>query len=234
MNLPINAEQFFQMFADYNRAVVVAPVVLMVPAILSVSAILRGRPDAQRVVASTLALLWVWSGVAYHLGFFARINPLALGFGAAFIAQGWGFYRVGRSAKPREPERQWRLRKAIGAAIVAYALIGYPVVSVILGHSWPAAPTFGVPCPVVIFTLGIWLWLGAPGPRWLLIVPLLWSGLGATAALNFGVHQDWGMLVAGLLTLMFIWNPSPQSSVARNQSDTAPAARLPEALHHGS
>lgn len=234
MNLPFNAEQFFQVFADYNRAVVIAPIGLMVPAILSVLAILHRRPDAQRIVASTLAFLWVWSGVVYHLGFFTRINPMALAFGAAFIAQGFLFYRFGRSAEPLESRRPWRLRKAVGALVVAYALVGYPVVSVILGHSWPAAPTFGVPCPVVIFTLGIWLCLGAPRPRWLLVVPLVWSGLGATAALSLGVYQDWGMLVAGLLTLVLSWSPLSEPSVARNHSQTVPASRLPQALHHES
>lgn len=234
MNLPFTAEQFSQVFADYNEAVVVAPVVLMVPAILSVSAILRQRPDAPRIVAGTLAFLWVWSGLVYHLIFFARINPWALAFGGAFIAQGLWFVRAGRVAAVSEPGRRWRLRKTVGAVIVVYALVGYPIVSVILGHSWPAAPTFGAPCPVVIFTLGIWLWQGAPGPRRLLIIPLTWSALGSTAALKLGMYQDWGMLIAGLSTLVLIWNPSLHSLTDGKHSGSAAASRMPPALHHGS
>lgn len=202
MNLPFTAEQFFQVFSDYNRAVGIAPVLLMVPALLSGLALRRRRLEARRMVAYSLAGLWLWSGVVYHLLFFTRVNPLAWAFGALFVAQGVWFYRWGaRDGATRGGGGPSRVEAAMGATMILYAVVGYPVVSILLGHSWPAVPTFGVPCPVVIFTLGAWVWLGLPGAKRLLIVPLAWSGLGSTVALEFGVWEDVGLLVAGAMIL---------------------------------
>ena len=34
-----------------------------------------------------LAAFWAWTGLVYHIGFFAAINPLAFAFGAAFVLE---------------------------------------------------------------------------------------------------------------------------------------------------
>jgi hypothetical protein len=62
-------------------------------------------------------------------------------------------------------------------------------------------PTFGLPCPTTIFTLGILLFATAPLPRSVFAVPLLWAAVGSTAAFRFGIPQDLGLLVAGLISL---------------------------------
>jgi hypothetical protein len=61
----------------------------------------------------------------------------------------------------------------MGAALVAFALIVYPVLSRLLGHEYPAVPTFGLPCPTTIFTVGVLLFAKAALPRSVLVVPLL-------------------------------------------------------------
>lgn len=224
MNLPFSAEQFFQVFSEYNQTIGVAPMLLMVPALVSVLALRRPNPDTLRIVASSLAALWIWSGVVYHALFFARINPVALAFGGLFVVQGWWFYRFGRDGGSGVVAVPSRIQAAIGGVMVGYALVGYPVVSILLGHSWPAVPTFGVPCPLVIFTLGTWVWLGLPGPRRLLIIPLAWSGLGFTAAWTFGVYEDLGLLVAGVVTLgLLASRPVRHREVRMGSHETQPA-----------
>jgi hypothetical protein len=79
---------------------------------------------------------------------------------------------------------------------VAYPLLGYAA-----GHRYPATPTFGLPCPTTIFTLGLLLWADRPMPRWLLAVPIAWSALGASAALQLGVPEDLGLVAAGVTSL---------------------------------
>jgi hypothetical protein len=44
-----------------------------------------GRSD--RAVSALLALLWLWTGIAYHWLFFARINKAAVFFGALCVAE---------------------------------------------------------------------------------------------------------------------------------------------------
>jgi Family of unknown function (DUF6064) len=66
-----------------------------------------------------------------------------------------------------------------------------------------SSPTFGLPCPTTIFTLGMLLWLDKTPPLYLLIIPLLWSLIGTVAALKLGIREDVGLLVSGALTVWF-------------------------------
>ena len=61
-----------------------------------------------------------------------------------------------------------------------------------LGHRYPAAPSFGLPCPTTIFTLGLLLWKRDKMPAWLFLIPLLWSAIGFSAALVLGMKEDVG------------------------------------------
>ena len=90
----------------------------------------------------------------------------------------------------------------IGAALLTYAVVGYPLLGYALGHRYPAAPTFGVPCPTTIFTLGLGVWAGASLPRRLLIAPLAWSIVGTSAAITLGMIEDLGLLAAAIATVV--------------------------------
>jgi hypothetical protein len=83
-----------------------------------------------------------------------------------------------------------------GAVIIAYALVVYPVIGYLVGHRFPASPAFGAPCPVTLFTAGLLLWGLGRVPLHLLAIPALWSVVGASAALRFGVLEDLAMPIA--------------------------------------
>jgi len=73
-----------------------------------------------------------------------------------------------------------------------------------LGHVYPYSPTFGLPCPTTIFTFGILLFTNEKMPVHLLIIPLLWSVIGFTAAINLIIYEDTGLLIAGLTTFTLL------------------------------
>src|SRR5690606_7702918 len=85
--------------------------------------------------------------------------------------------------------------------LVAYALLGYPLLGAALGHRFPAAPTFGLPCPTTLFTVGLLAFLARPYPAYVLAVPLLWSAVGTSAAFGLGMYEDLGLIAAGLLAV---------------------------------
>jgi hypothetical protein len=87
---------------------------------------------------------------------------------------------------------------------VFYALIGYPALGWAFGHRYPAAPTFGVPCPTTIFTLGLLLWGLERLPWRVVVVPLLWAGVGTSAAATLGITEDFGLPLAGIVTVGFV------------------------------
>lgn len=196
MNLPFTVEQFLGVFADYNNAVWPAQVLLNLVAAATVVMAIKRTSRTDRGVLLALSFLWVWTGLVYHLIFFAPINPAAYGFGVLFIIQGllflWAAFRGRTSFRAG-----WGLRQTVGSLLIAYALVVYPLLGMALGHLYPESPTFGAPCPTTIFTFGVLLW-STGLPRYLLVIPAVWSVIGFTAALALGIREDIGLLVAGL------------------------------------
>jgi hypothetical protein len=88
-------------------------------------------------------------------------------------------------------------RRAHAAAV--YALAGYPLVGWLAGQRFPAAPTFGLPCPTTIFTFGVLLWADRRLPAWLLAIPAAWAVLGTTAAGSLGITEDYALLPAAIM-----------------------------------
>jgi hypothetical protein len=170
-------------------------------AIAAVLALVRHRPSSDAVIAGLLAILWAWMAIAYHFMFFTRINAAAWAFGAVFLAASLWFVWIGIVKGRLHFVVQQGARAWIGAALVLYALVLYPLVGYAFGHRYPEVPTFGLPCPTTIFTLGLLMFAAAPVPRSALVVPLLWSAIGSVAAFQLGVVQDFGLLVAGLVAL---------------------------------
>lgn len=196
--MPFTTEQFFSVFARYNEAFWPAPIVLTALAIAGVLLFRHARAESGRAIAALLAVLWTWTAVAYHWMFFSAINPAAWLFGALSLLGAASFLWVGVLRNGWRPNAAGH-RAALGWLLVVLALVVYPILGSAFGHRYPAVPTFGAPCPVTIYTLGVLLLAGAP--RVLYVVPLLWAGIGSFAAIALSVPQDLGLLAAGLIGL---------------------------------
>lgn len=187
--LPFTREQFFTVFSDYNEAVWPAQPVLYIVALIAIGLAVRGTRSGSRVVFGVLALLWAWMGIVYHAGFFAPVNPAARIFAAAFVLQAAVFAYLSASGKEFAVAPKRDLAGVMGGALIATGLIVYPLLSVLGGHRYPAQPTFGLPCPTTIYTLGLLLWSHGL-PRYATIVPILWVFPGTIAAIRLGVSED--------------------------------------------
>jgi hypothetical protein len=156
----------------------------------------------QRCALFLIGLMWLWTGIAYHWLFFSEINRAALLFGLLFVVE--GLLLIGFALKTMPMEFRWRSSPAgwLGAALLAYSLVIYPLIDLLLGH-WPRMPWFGVsPCPVTLFTLAM-LSLAAPRPAsWLWAIPITWSIVGGTAAFLLAVPQDWILLASGPVAVL--------------------------------
>jgi len=204
ITLPFGAHEFFALFGAYNRAIWPMPVVLTVLGAIALLAAMRGGRRADILVTLLLAALWGWAALAYHLMVFTRINPVAYLFAllsviamTVFVWQ--GLYR----ARLHFGWPGWG-RGLPAAVLVVFALGGYPLWSALTGHGYPQMPTFGTPCPVTLFTLGMLGFLRRPYPRTVLVVPLAWCLVGAQAAWLLGVHPDLSLIAAGLFGLYLL------------------------------
>lgn len=210
-----SAEEFFAVFAAYNTAVWPAQILLYVLAVSVVAFAFRGPRWRHRAVLAVLGIVWIWMGIAYHWVYFSTINPAAGVFGALFVGEGLLLLYLGVSHADVRFAPIRDTRGIFGGVLIAYALLLYPSIGAAAGHAYPAQPTFGVPCPTTIFTIGVLLWAARTVPGYALIVPILWSAVGMTAVAYFGVLEDAMLPVAGLLGAVLIYRrPSAQPSSA--------------------
>jgi len=147
------------------------------------------------LISGLLAMHWAWSAVAYHLALFTRINPAAWLFAVLFLAQAALFIWFGvikGHVSFTSPRPMWA---PIGWTLIVYSLL-YPAINIVEHGSLVNVPTFGLPCPTTIFTVGLLL-LADFRSRTLAIVPVIWSVIGGSAAFLLGVHADYALPLAG-------------------------------------
>jgi hypothetical protein len=201
--LPFTVEQFYGVFVQYNESVWPTQIVLYAVAVAILALLVRARPAECRIIAGLLMLLWTWMAIAYYFVFFTRISGSGWVIGGVLLAGGlWLGWTGGIKGKIQfGPRRDWR--GALGWLLILYALIAYPLVGFVVGHRYPAMPTFGLPCPVTIFTVGLLMLTVSPVPRSVFLVPALWGLFGGVSAtFLLGVYQDAGLLIAGIVSLV--------------------------------
>ena len=199
--MPFSESQFLDVFRHYNEAVWPAQLALAALGVAAVAIAVRGGSRSGALVGVSLAVLWAWAGLVYHVGFFRGINPAATIFGAAFVVQAvllaWAGLSPGRLAFDVGRD----VRGTLGLVLVAWALAVYPAAGLLLGHRYPAMPTFGLPCPLTILTIGLLVWAGPRAPRVLMVIPLLWSAIGTIGAFRLGMPEDLSLAAAALVGL---------------------------------
>jgi len=196
--MPFTIDDFLDVFRRYNEAVWPAQWILVILAVVAVVAAFRAR-RLTSAPAVILAVLWLWVGIVYHLAFFRAINPAAVVFGGLFIVQAGVFLWLAL----RKPAIRFTVRRdaagLLGGLMIVFALIIYPSLGWLVGHRYPAAPTFGLPCPTTVFTFGLLLWALPALPRRVLIIPVLWSLVATLAAFQLGMVEDFSLSIAALL-----------------------------------
>jgi len=208
MQLPFTRSEFLDAFAAYNRALWPAALILWLLTVGALWRVYRGSRRASQFLSGILALHWGWAGVAYHWAYFRAINPAAGLFGALFLVEAavmlWlGVLRGRLTFQVRDAG--W---DRLAVAFVVFALL-YPVVGLVTGLAYPRLPSFGVPCPTTMLTLGALLLGPRRGARLAAVVPLLWAGVGSSAAFALGIRADWVMLLAGGALLIYLLGAEP-------------------------
>lgn len=205
MKIPFTVEQFFEVFKAYNTAIWPVQILAYVIGIVALVLACRESKLSARIISGILALFWIWMGIFYHIVHFSVINSAAWIFGVFYIGQGLLFLFIGTLHDKLSFRFSLNPLPIIGGCFILYAMVVYPLLGIGFGHSYPNAPIFGVaPCPTTIFTFGILLWTTKSVPAYLLIIPLLWSLVGMSAALNLRVPQDYGLVIAGVIGTILI------------------------------
>ena len=197
MSLPFTRAQFFDVFAAYNTSLWPFAMALWLLTVGAVVILGRGNRGAGRLFSLLLAIHWAWAALAYHVAFFSSINPAAWLFAALFLVQAalfmwFGVLRANLRCSPGQSFRHY-----VAWIFVGYSLL-YPAIVWAEGNAYPRLPTFGVPCPTTVLTIGFLLAADPPVPRVLPLIPIVWAFIGGSAAFLLGVHADVMLLAAGI------------------------------------
>jgi hypothetical protein len=203
LQLPFSRDAFLDVFGVYNTLLWPIAAALWIATLLAFVACLRGRPR-NAWTFGLLAFQWAWAGIFYHGALFTWINPAAWGFAVLFLVEAgllaWhGIVRAHLHLSPNQ-RGLWR---AVAYGLVAYGLL-YPLLALIGPDEYPYVPTFGVPCPTALVTIGFLL-LARPLPLSVTIVPLAWTLIGGSAAFALGMPIDLALVTAGGALAAQLW-----------------------------
>lgn len=211
MHLPFTDTQFLEVFFAYNAMFWWVAILLWLATSFLLIQLIRqqGNSLALTVLA---AVHWLWSGLVYHAVFFTPINSAAWVFALLFISEGLAFIWFGAVQRRLTFRFETSPRAIVGLIFVIYSL-SYPVFVLWAGFRFPFAPGFAVPCPTTIFTVGLLLTAVRPVPGWLIVVPVVWSVIGGSAALVLGMTPDLALFVGGV-SLLVDWTVPHASRLA--------------------
>lgn len=218
--MPFTSEEFLNLFEEYNISLWPLQMLLYLLGIFAITFIMIRKRTEGVAVNVSLAILWFWMGAVYHLLYFSTINSLAFLFGIMFIIQSAIFIWSGVLGD--QLVYRWKLdvKGITGLLFVIFSFLIYPFLSAFFGHSYPQTPTFGLPCPTTIFTFGILLFSTKKLSWYIFIIPLVWSFIGFSAALNLDMKEDYSLLVAGIVGALFLmFSRYPEGAVRKVKAE---------------
>ncbi|WP_029010080.1 DUF6064 family protein [Azospirillum halopraeferens] len=178
---------YWRLFALHNAAF--HPLPLLTPAVgLALALLAAVRPPGHgRWIAAALAVLWAFVGWGFVWQRYAPINWAAAWIAPLFAVQAALFLAAAAAGAlrfRRSGPAVWT-----GAALLAVALVGYPL----MADSRAAAEVFGMaPDPTAVGTLGLLLAARGGWLRALLFpVPVLWCLATGATLWAMGAPQAW-------------------------------------------
>lgn len=202
-------EDFFNTLQTYNETVLPVTIITFLLAIIVIYLVAKKSKHSSRIVSSILSFLWVWSAIVFFIAFYGPMDAEFLGFtlpgiwylgGILFIIQSIFFVLFGVTGSSLSFGITGGIQSTVGALMVIYAMIIYPIIGFLTGFSYPRYPIFGTaPCPLTIFTLGLLQWTDRKMPTAIAIIPFVWALMGFMAVVELNVWADVGLMLSGIV-----------------------------------
>lgn len=207
--------------AEYNEAIWPLQIVAYLLAGFLLYFAVRPRDYSTRIIAGILGLFWLWTGLAFFLPYAVEYTPTYY-FSVLFAFQGGLFlFHALRPTVELSCACRRDVYNIMGLVLILYALAGYPLVTWLAGRGYPEMATFAVtPCPLTVFTFGIFLLTDRHVPYYLLVIPVLWAVSGVVWIGN-GMVEDVGLVLSGVVGLGLLLyrdatrpEPTPEDRIA--------------------
>jgi hypothetical protein len=211
MNLSLDLDQTMSVFGAYNSAIWPMQVFAYLAGLVALYSATKQTRFSNNIASGILSFFWMWTGVVFCIFFWAPAYPAAYAFGVLFVAQSLVFLL--NAIKPTLSFKSQRNQFAlIGGLFIAYAMVGYPLAGYVLGRAYPRWLPFGlVPCPTAVFTLGLLMLTEKYVPRYVLVIPAIWS-ICAIVPVVSGIYEDAGLILAGLVCIPLLLRRNRQKT----------------------
>lgn len=197
-------QQFFEVFEKYNASVFPAQFIILLLGIFTLYLLHSKGPKNNKIIGFILASFWFWMGIVYHITFFTSINKVAYFFGGIFIIQG-AIILLNAINNNFRFSFQSSFKGYLAYFFILFGVIVYPAIGYAMEGNFTETISLGLPCPTTIFTFGLFMLSKEKFPRYLLIIPSVWSLIGLSAAINFGIYQDFMMVIAAIVANIYLF-----------------------------
>jgi Family of unknown function (DUF6064) len=214
--LPFSRSELLDGLARYNAVYWPVEIGAFALGIAITALLIRNSAAFMRTACLGLALMWIWTAIAYFWIEFANISRAGQFLAPFFVFQGLLLVKVGLSGGKLRQQCRFDWPTTLGAVMIGFALLAYPLIGLFAGFDFASLPMFGVtPASLTLFTLGVFLMADRVFPRALWMLPLLWTIVGGAAALIFGFPQDLALLASAVLAVTAIWKRLPDEQLAQ-------------------
>lgn len=185
--LLFSARVYERMFELHNEAWWPAHILaLFVGAILMVAAV-KPSPHRTRMAYVLLAMVWLFVAWAFFLNRYASINWAAVNVAAAFSVQALLFAALALRPELAPIASPGTAARRVGGTVLAFALLGYPLLPVLLGQSLAAGRMFAItPDPTVLATLAMLTFARGWCAVLASVIPITWSVITALTLWTLG------------------------------------------------
>lgn len=199
---------YVRLFELHNGALWPLPLATLLAGVGILLAVVRPNRLSGRLVPAVLGALWLWIAWSFFGVRYATINWAAPYIAPLFALQGLALIALagGPGLAPAGRDLQ-QSRRLAATAVLALAVLGYPLLAPALGRPLEAAEVFGIaPDPTVLATLAVLA--AADAERWrlpLTIVPMLWSAISGLTLWTMGAEEALAApVLATLCTLIIV------------------------------
>lgn len=196
--MDITIQEFLEYMSTYNQKIYPMQYGAYLLGAIVIVLILKPSRLSNRIISGILAFFCLWVAFIYGLPF-ALAGEL-FGIVSTIIFALQGLFFISQVVHPKLIFGFYsRSFTIIGFVFILYALVGYPILNWLLGHTYPKSLPFGLaPCPVVVFLFGILMLTQKRVPKLLLFFPFLYSVTGFFP-ISMGILEDVGLLLSGLI-----------------------------------
>lgn len=200
----MNAQAFWNVIGNYNKQTWAIQILLMILLLFSIALSYMQKVKWAAKFSLGIANLFIgvvffaWYGTEPIQKFFAL--PLYLFCGILFLFGAWK-YKDDILEKPNK----------IQTVLLLFYTI-YPIISLLLGNSFPRMVTYIMPCPVI--SLSIAVYTGYKRKNKVLLTLLTIWGLTGIKSIIFNVYEDTILLIGGLYGTVLLMREIRQSKAA--------------------